>query len=437
VIRPPAPLRATEASPGRLLVVFGPALALGVATVLLAFLAGLFGWYREEMYLVAAGAGGLVTLLAALLFYQQAVERKASERVLHDVKARAGDLFESAMDAIITVDESQRVVLFNAAAEKVFLWPRAAVLGKPLDMLIPERFRGAHVKHIERFGRGGDTSRRMERQTVLAGLRANGEEFPIEASISQHVEQGKKRFTVILRDVTERMRADAALQRSQRELRELAALSQSAREQEKSRIARELHDELAQSLTALKMDLAWMAQQLPTGESALSDKVARMQTMLDTTVTSMRRISADLRPLMLDDLGLAAAVEWLVDSFRERNAIECELDMASDDLELQEPHASCVFRILQESLTNVARHSHASIVRIALRRSGGEIGLTVTDNGHGFSPVAPRKPNSYGLMGLRERAYLVGGKVRIDSAPGHGVRIDVRIPLELPAELEG
>jgi signal transduction histidine kinase len=159
------------------------------------------------------------------------------------------------------------------------------------------------------------------------------------------------------------------------------------------------------------------------------DKIARMQALLDSTVAATRRISADLRPLMLDDLGLAAAVEWLIESFRERNAIECELIAPSEDLDFKEPLASCVFRILQESLTNVARHSGASSVQVALARSNGEIALTVKDNGRGFSPDAPRKPDSYGLMGLRERAFLVGGKVAIASAPGKGVRIDVRIPL--------
>jgi signal transduction histidine kinase len=270
----------------------------------------------------------------------------------------------------------------------------------------------------------------MRQLTVLAGLRSDGREFPIEASISQHSEGAKKVFTVILRDVTERVHAESELRRSQRELRELAAVSQSAREQEKTRIARELHDELAQSLTALKMDLAWTAERLAAGESAASDKLARMQTLLDATVAATRRISADLRPLVLDDLGLAAAVEWLLETFEERNGIECELVAASENLDFGEPLASCIFRILQESLTNVARHSGASSVQIALVRENGEIALTVKDDGRGFSPDSPRKPDSYGLMGLRERAHLVGGKVRIDTAPGQGVRIDVRIPLE-------
>jgi PAS domain S-box-containing protein len=193
-------------SGGRMLIVFGPVLALGVFTVLLALLAGLFGFYRHEMYAVAVVVGALVMLLAIVLFYRQTDERRAADSALQSAEARAGDLVDSAMDAIISVDESQRIVLYNPAAEKVFLWPRAAVMGQRLDVLVPDRFRAAHEEHIAQFGRTGATSRQMGDSRILYGLRASGEEFPIEASISQHSESGRKLYTVILRDVTERVR---------------------------------------------------------------------------------------------------------------------------------------------------------------------------------------------------------------------------------------
>src|SRR5262249_50659462 len=156
-----------------------------VFTVLLALVAGLFGFYRYEMYAVAVALGSLVMALAIFLFYQQTGERRASDAALQSVQARVGDIVDSAMDAIIATDESQRIVLYNPAAEKVFGWPRAAVLGQPLDRLLPERFRRAHQAHIAQFGRTGATSRRMGDPGILYGLRASGEEFPIEASISQ------------------------------------------------------------------------------------------------------------------------------------------------------------------------------------------------------------------------------------------------------------
>ena len=548
-----------ELSAGRLLIIFGPVLAVGVFTVLLALVAGLFGFYRHEMYAIGTVLGALVMLLAVVLFYHQRAGRHASELALQNVEARVGDIVESAMDAIVSIDESQRIVLFNSAAEKVFLHPRAAVLGRPLETLIPERLRSGHRGHVERFGRTGGTSRRMSDATVLFGLRADGEEFPIEASISQHSEGGKKIFTVILRDITERVhadqmlarsearlrsildsamdaiitvdesqhivlfnaaaesvfgcprdeaigaplawfipdryraeharhirrfgetglsprrmgaqrivtgrrrsgeefpidasisqitengrrfytvilrdvteraQADEALRRSREELRELALASHSVREQEKSRIARELHDELAQALTALKLDVGWIRNHVPADDGPMAKKLGDISSLLDATVAATRRISADLRPLMLDDLGLLPAIEWLVQKFTERNGIPCELAIEVPDLELKDPHASAVFRILQESLTNAARHAQASQVEVSIDRRDGAVSLTVRDNGRGFSPEGPRKPGSYGLMGLRERASLLGGEVKIASEPGRGTTVEVRIPLE-------
>jgi PAS domain S-box-containing protein len=414
---------------GRLLVIFGPVLALGASTVLLALVAGLFGWFPHEMYLVAMAVGAPVMLLATVLFFRQTRERRDSEAALLNVESRIGEVVNSAMDAIVSTDASQRIVLYNAAAERMFHWSRESILGQPLDKLIPQRFHSMHRKHVENFRREGTISRRMQRQSVLAGVRANGEEFPIEASISKHSENGGTVFTVIVRDVTERARADEALRKSQEELRELGAAAHSIREQEQRRVARELHDELGQALTALKMDVAWLGAQLREGEDAVARKLGAMQAMLDGTVAATRRISADLRPLMLDDLGLIPAAEWLVQNFSERSGIRCELEIGAPDLELQDPQASALYRILQESLTNVARHAKASQVEVRLDRTGGAVTLRVRDDGRGFSVNEARKGKSYGLLGLRERTYLLGGEVRIDSEPGKGTTIEVSVPL--------
>jgi len=270
----------------------------------------------------------------------------------------------------------------------------------------------------------------MGAQRIVTGLRRNGEEFPIDASISHTAEaSGAKFYTVILRDVTERVRGEQALRQSKEELRELATLSQSLREREKSQVARELHDELAQALTALKMDVNWIAERLPPGNKPVSAKVSAVLAMLDATVAATRRIAADLRPLLLDDLGLAAAVEWLVQNFTERTGVACELAMGSGDFDLEEPYASAVFRIVQESLTNVARHARATQVEVTFERNELDIGIRVRDNGRGFSASDPRKPKTFGLMGLRERAGLLGGETRIESGPGRGTTIEVTIPL--------
>ena len=220
-----APASATTASSqpgltsGRLLIILAPILALVGATALIALAALLMGWYRHEMLFAAIGAGGAVVLVTVAILYNQVRHQRASHLALESAEARVSGIVESAMDPIITIDEEQRILLFNAAAEQVFRWPRAAVIGEPLEKLMPQRFRGTHRAHIELFGRTGTTSRRMGAQNVLMAIRANGEEFPIEASISQHSEFGKKRFTVILRDITERVRAESLLERSEARLR--------------------------------------------------------------------------------------------------------------------------------------------------------------------------------------------------------------------------
>jgi signal transduction histidine kinase len=154
-----------------------------------------------------------------------------------------------------------------------------------------------------------------------------------------------------------------------------------------------------------------------------------MLAMLDRAVASTRRIAADLRPLMLDDLGLVPAIEWLVSNFSQRSGVATTLK-ADEELELREPYATAVFRIVQESLVNVGKHAAATEVNVSIEQVGDAVELVVQDNGKGFITSAPRKPQSLGLMGLRERAQLLSGSVSIDSAPGEGTRVSVRIPMD-------
>nr|WP_254367077.1 sensor histidine kinase [Paraburkholderia sp. NMBU_R16] len=233
----------------------------------------------------------------------------------------------------------------------------------------------------------------------------------------------------LTREVSDRKRAEHALRRSQAELRDLAAISSSAREQEKRRIARELHDELAQTLATLRLEIDRFGEQQTTASGLPPPKLEDMRSLVDEAVTSTRRIASDLRPAMLDDLGLAAAVQWLTDAFEQRHGIDCELIVEPVDFDLDEPYASTAYRIVQESLTNVARHAQATRAWVSLLRENGQVVLRVRDNGVGFEPLARRKPTSFGLAGLRERAYLVDGKLDIESAPGQGTTIEVRIPM--------
>jgi signal transduction histidine kinase len=253
------------------------------------------------------------------------------------------------------------------------------------------------------------------------GMRRTSDAFPKGTSISQFNAADRKLFTVLLPDVAERIRDQA-------ERMAFAVAVNTALEEEKARVARELHDELAQSLTALKMDAIWVRDNAAAPE-ALSAKLADMLEVLDNTIAATRRIAADLRPMLLDDLGLVPAIEWLVDNFTQRCGVACKLSV-DEELELREPYATAVFRIVQESLANVAKHAGATEVVVAIGKVPCAVTLTVRDNGCGFSTTAPRKRQSLGLMGLRERAELLGGCVAIDSALGHGTCVEAHIPVQ-------
>ncbi|MDQ3057898.1 MAG: sensor histidine kinase [Pseudomonadota bacterium] len=224
--------------------------------------------------------------------------------------------------------------------------------------------------------------------------------------------------------------------RLEHERRAFAIAANAIREEEKARVARELHDELAQSLSALKMDMLWVRDHADCAPEAVAARLSGMVEMIDRTVTATRRIAADLRPMLLDDLGLVPAIEWLVASFTQRSGVACQLSLDEGlelELELQEPYATAVFRIVQESLANVAKHAGASQVQVVLGKAADGVMLLVKDNGCGFFTVAPRKPQSMGLMGLRERAQLLGGSVAIKSVLGQGTCIEVYIPwMQLP-----
>ncbi len=346
---------------------------------------------------------------------------RATDRRLHSI-------VDSAMDAIITVDSKQRITLFNRAAERIFGYESREVLGQPLDMLMPGRFRGTHHKHVEHFGDTGVSSRPMGHMRIVAAQRHNGEEFPIDASISQVEVGGERYFTVILRDVSRRVAAEKDLKQVREDLRELAVASRTAREQENARISRELHDELGQNLTSLKMDLAWLEQALKEPDTEVKKTLADMRKLLDTTMAAARRISADLRPLLLDDLGLAAALEWLAQETGRRHGFAVKLDIGEDCKQLAEPLASQLFRVVQESLTNVARHAEAKIVSIRIVRKGNEVQLRVEDDGRGLSPADLEKKGSFGLTGIRERVYMLNGRVDFRGEPGRGTRIVVAVP---------
>lgn len=488
-------------------------------------------------------------------------EAKCTGSVAGFFEMPLGALADTALEAIVMVDRQQTIVAMNAAACRTFGYVSSEILGQPVSRLIPERFHVCHAAHLRRFAAGGEVEPRPIRRDPVLGRRANGEEFPAEASISRvdltdpAGRGGPPRpyFVAVLRDLsverglrqevanlTERMRAvlelapvaiwivegervafanraasqllggpagdslvglsvyalmdppshdalrahlaqvlaggaaaaalhgrilrrdgavrdvemaSAALpdhgrtvvqmvvtditerkrqlqeQRRQREaLRRLSASVVDAREEERRRIARELHDELGQRLTALKMGLASLR---PPG-AALCDesRIRGLFEMIDDTVAAVRRISADLRPLMLDDLGLNAAIDALAQDVGRRTGLKVSVRLGTDDPPVSDSAAIALYRMVQEALTNVSRHAQAHAVQVELQQRGAGLVLTVRDDGVGFSERALQHENRYGLLGIRERALALGGRLEVDNPAGGGARITVHLPLQ-------
>lgn len=237
--------------------------------------------------------------------------------------------------------------------------------------------------------------------------------------------------TGFARDITERQKLDQELREQREQLRALAAHVESVREDERVRIAREIHDELGQALTCMSMDLAFLEKQLPKGKGSekAEARLAALSSMIKETVQTVRRISAELRPSILDDLGLAAAVEWLGRDFETRTGLRCSVSVPGN-IELPPGKSIVIFRMCQEALTNVARHAKASQVSIDLVEADGQITLEVSDNGRGISEQEMQKQASFGLLGMRERAALLGGEATITGQPGKGTRVVVQIPVQ-------
>lgn len=237
-----------------------------------------------------------------------------------------------------------------------------------------------------------------------------------------------------VQDITEQKLARDALARSRAQLRDFAGRLRSASEKERSFIAREIHDELGQALTALKMDVFALRNGLPAAARAqLEPETEEMAALIDAMIDKIRTLAAELRPAVLDSLGLAAAVEWAVQQFARRTGIRCELDLPPEQLRIDADRSIDVFRILQEALANVARHAEASRVHVHLWATSDELVLEVQDNGRGIRPSEIESVASFGLLGMRERALFWGGTIGIRAAPEGGTCAVVCIPLDQSA----
>jgi signal transduction histidine kinase len=238
---------------------------------------------------------------------------------------------------------------------------------------------------------------------------------------------------VINSDITERKRGEESLVLQREQLRALAERLQWVREEDRKSVARDLHDQIGQILTAIKMDMSWMSRRLPQSEGEVLVRLKESIQLINDGVKAVRTICSGLRPGVLDDLGLAAAIEWQASEFTSRNGVLCQVSVPPVDLHLDGDRATATFRIFQECLTNVIRHAQAKTVRVALCEENENIVLVVEDDGIGFSESnLSESLGSLGLLGMKERAQFCGGEVKISSSPGNGTTVTVRVPVDTP-----
>ena len=341
-------------------------------------------------------------------------------------------IIQTATDGIITIDAKHHIILVNRAAEKYFGYENQEMLGMHLDQFIPMRNRADHSRHVDQFGVTGISIRQMgvdNPDFSVTALKKTGEEFPVEASISSLIDGDRRFFTVIFRDINDRKTAKLKMDQYHQELSDLSQSLQTVREEERKHIARELHDDLGQLLAALRMDFSVLEKKLPEHE-AVRPILKSMDNLILNAITTLRRIATDLRPRALDEGGLFFALQTLQKDFNQRHKIDCVLNAHEDDLILNDAISTTIYRVIQESLTNVVRHAHATRVVIDLTRSENKLNFKISDNGRGISEQDFAKRQSFGLVGMRERVRALHGELHISGNANTGTCIEIVIPVD-------
>lgn len=368
---------------------------------------GSWKWIISRGMVIARDPGGRA--LRALGTHADITERKHAEQ------AQVHRVVEAAADPMLLVAADGGIAFANAAAQKTFGYALAELAGRQIDELVPAG--------LDRAGAAGD-------KCVHSGRRRDGSQFPVEVSLSPFQMDRQPVVIAHIRDLSDARRATDLLQRSFTQLRQLSDHQEQIKEAERKRIARDIHDDLGQNLLALKMDVAALHARVAGGGGRLRERVKIVLDNINASIGSVKAIMNDLRPAMLE-LGLHPAVAWQIQQFERMTGIACRLTTLAPETEfgLDEGQTLAVFRILQESLSNVARHAQASDVRIALATGPGGFSMMVSDNGKGLQPGDRSKGNSFGLMGIRERALFLGGELSITSSPGSGTVLRITIPL--------
>jgi PAS domain S-box-containing protein len=399
--------------------------------------------------------------------FEDITNRKLAERTLQESEERFRLLVQGVQEyAIFQLDPGGYVVSWNAGAERLKGYASEEIIGKHFSIFYPQedvmRDKPQRVLvRAEQDGQSEDEGWRIRKggsrfwaNVVVTALRDSKgsllgfakltrdmtERRQKEETLSKAKEElelrVEQRAAVLTRvnqelrtEIAERERAEAQLRTSLDQLRALAARLQTVREEERTSIAREFHDELGQACTAIKMDLALIRRRLIKKQSQLRAKVDSSVQLVDDMIATLRRIASELRPRTLDDLGLPAALESQAQEFESRSGIPCSVTLPREPLTLDPDSSTAVFRIFQESLTNVARHAHATRVEARLEREQDRLVFQVSDNGRGFDPQKISARESLGLLGMQERALMLNGDLKIEGVPGAGTTMTLTIPL--------
>ncbi len=353
-------------------------------------------------------------------------ERKEASRRLEELEALESSILDAIPQAVVGLHE-RRINFANHAVKVIFGWHREELIGKSIRMIYRNEEEADKIGEI--FYSSLEKQRTYE--TEFPCRCKDGREIVCRMKASRIGEKlREKRIVVTFEDITAQKKAQEELERSQQDLRNLSAHLQSVREEESTRVARKIHDELGQSLTALQMDLSWLENRLPNNSKNIREKTKSMSELVDATIESVHKITMELRPSLLDDLGLPAAIEWQAGDFQKRSGIRCQANINCNVDIIGKNLATSIFRIFQETLTNIARHSKATQCKVTLMEKGKELCLEVTDNGIGITQWQIEDPQSFGMIGMRERAHLWGGTVHIRNVKPSGTMVRVIIPID-------
>ena len=369
----------------------------------------------------------------ALLKAQERVaelERERMRGALKESEATIRTLLETASQGILAVDEAGRIVLGNRMANELFGYGAGELIGRRLEDLLPERLRDRHVAHRGKF-MASPRTRAMGEGMELRGRKKDGSEFPVEVSLSS-VKSGRGPLAVaFVTDITVRKRAEDALRASEQELRALAAQLLTAQEDERRRIARDLHDEATQRLALFSIEIGKAAREKAATAAEMRIQCRKLQEEAVRLGEEIRRLSHGLHPTELEDLGLSAAIEELCEEFGRAHGIRVTLE---GEAEASREVGACFYRVAQEALQNARRHGKATEVKVKLRQGEGRVELEVRDNGVGFSGGAGMKPHGLGIVSMRERVRLVRGNLTIETGEGRGTTVRAVVPLHRGAD---